>query len=151
MKVCGDDCLFVCIYVDDMIFCGSCDTMIQSFKQCMKQEFEMTDLGYLTYFLGLKVHQSDEGIFVSQAKYAHEVLTKFGMDECTSVDSPMEPGVKLTRQGEGDLVCSTYYKSLVGSLRYLTCTRPDILFATDLVSRYMEVPKASHLLAAKIF
>lgn len=149
VKVCGDDYLFVCIYVDDMIFYGSNISLIQSFKQAMKQAFEMTNLWYMTYFLGLEVRQSSKGIFVSQVKYVIKVLKKFSMDKCIPVESPMELGIKLTRQGKGKIVCSTYYKSLVGSLRYLTWTRSDILFTTGLVSRYMETPKTSHLLAVK--
>jgi hypothetical protein len=141
--------MFVCLYVDDILFTGDDPTMIQDFKQSMVKEFEMTDLGLLAYFLGLEVKQCSNGIFVSQAKYATEVLKKFAMEDCDPADNPVEYGTRLTKEGEGDLVNPTYYKSIVGCLRYLTCTRPDILFGVGLVSRYMERPRSSHLKAAK--
>ena len=100
-------------------------------------------------FLGLEVKQCSDGILISQAKYALDVLKKFAMEDCDPADNPVEYGTRLTKEGEGDLVNPTYYKNIVGCLRYLTCTRPDILFGVGLVSRYMERPRSSHLKAAK--
>jgi hypothetical protein len=79
--------------------------MIQDFKQSMMKEFEMTDLGLIAYFLGLEVKQCSDEIFISQAKYAAEVLKKFVMEDCCPTDNPIEYGTKLTK--EGDLVNST--------------------------------------------
>ena len=123
--------------------------MIIDFKHSMKKEFEMTDLGLMTYFLGIEVIQDNGGIFISQENYAKEVLKKFSMEDCHPTDTPVEYGTKLTKEGEGKYINPTYYKSLVGCLRYLTCTRPDILFGVGLISRFMEVPKTSHLNVAK--
>jgi len=141
--------MFVCLYVDDILFTGDDPTMIQDFKQSMVKEFEMTDLGLMAYFLGLEVKQCSDGIFISQTKYATKVLKKFAMEDCCPADNPVEYGTKLTKEGEGDLVNPTYYKSIVGCLRYLTCTRPDILYGVGLINRYMEKPRSSHLKTTK--
>jgi Reverse transcriptase (RNA-dependent DNA polymerase) len=110
----------------------------------MTKEFEMTDLGLMSYFLGLEVRQENSGIFVSQEAYGKEILKKFKMDECNPVNTPVESEMKLSRYDEGKAVDATLYRSLVGSLRYLTCTRPDIAYGVGLVSRYMEEPKMTH-------
>ncbi|KAL0443704.1 UNVERIFIED_CONTAM: Retrovirus-related Pol polyprotein from transposon TNT 1-94 [Sesamum latifolium] len=96
-----------------------------------------------------KVKQRDDGIFISQEGYAKEILKKFEMENCMPVSTPVECGVKLSSRQDGKKINSTYFKSLVGSLRYLTCTRPDILFGVGLVSRHMEAPTTSHLKVAK--
>jgi Reverse transcriptase (RNA-dependent DNA polymerase) len=138
------DMLIVSLYVDDLIFMGSSGAMIDEFKRAMKKEFEMTDLGLMSYFLGLEIKQGDEGIFVSQEVYAKGNLKRFNMEDCKSVSTPVDYGVKLSRYDKGKVVDVTLYKSLVGSLRYLTCTRPDILYVVGLVSRYMEEPRSMH-------
>ena len=143
------DMLFVCLYVDDLIFTGNNPKMFEDFKKAMTREFEMTDIGLMSYYLGIEVKQMEEGIFISQEGYAREVLKKFGMENCKQIDTPVNCGTKLSKFEEGELVDATLFKSLVGSLRYLTCTRPDILFGVGLVSRYMETPTTSHLKAAK--
>ncbi|PKI78999.1 hypothetical protein CRG98_000640 [Punica granatum] len=115
----------------------------------MEKEFEMTDLGLMRYFLGIEVQQGEDGVFISQERYTKEILKKFSMEDCLPVDTPVECDIRLTKEGEGKPMSPTYYKSLVGCLRYLTCTRPDILFEVGLVSSFMETPKTSHLKAAK--
>ena len=115
----------------------------------MFKEFEMTDSRLMLYFLGIEVKQENYGIFISQKKYIREILEKFKMDSCNSVNTLVATGLKLSREGEGKLVNSTMYKSLIGSLRYLTMTRPDILYGVGLVSRYMETPRESHWLTGK--
>jgi hypothetical protein len=124
-------------------------TMIQNFKQSMVKEFEMIDLGLMAYFLVLEVKQCSDGIFISQAKYAVEVLKKFAMEDCCPADNPVEYGTKLTKEGEGDLVNPTYYKSIVDCLHYLTCTKPHILYGVGLINRYIEKPRSSHLKTTK--
>lgn len=123
--------------------------MIKEFKKAMTQEFEMTDIGLMSFFLGIEVKQNNEGIFISQEAYAKEILKRFNMNNCKPVSTPIECGVKLSKIGEGQVIDATLFKSMVGSLRYLTCTRPNILYSVGLVSRYMEEPKISHLQAAK--
>ncbi|KAK2967035.1 hypothetical protein RJ640_003391 [Escallonia rubra] len=115
----------------------------------MAREFEMTDIGLMSYYLSIEVRQMEDGIFISQEAYAKEILKRYGMVYCKPVKTPVECGVKLSKHGEGDKIHPTFFKSLVESLRYLTCTRPDILFGVRLVSRYMEAPTTSHLKVAK--
>jgi hypothetical protein len=140
--------LYVCLYVDDLIFTGNNPAMFEAFKKRMFQEFEMTDIGLMAHFLGIEVTQSAEGIFISQSRYATEILKKYGMETSNAVTTPVDSGLELKKSDKGN-IDPTYFKSLVGSLRYLTCTRPDILYGVGLVSRYMETPDQSHLFAAK--
>ena len=139
----------MCLYVDDIIYTGNNSAMFDDFKQSMMIEFEMSDLGLMHYFLGIEVAQSSAGIFISQKKYVREMLDKFQMVNCNSVTTPVEHGLKLIKDHEGRKVDSTLYKQIVGSLMYLTTTRPDIMHAVSLISRYMENPTQLHLLAAK--
>jgi len=135
--------LFVCLYVDDLIFTSNNPAMFEDFKKSMVQEFEMTDIGLMAYFLGLEVTQKEEGIFISQSSYAKDILERFKMESCNQVSTPIENGVELRKSKVGN-VDPTYLKNLVGSLRYLTYTRPDILYGVGLISRYMETPDQSH-------
>ena len=150
MKEQDRDLLFVCIYVDDIIFTGTSLRMFNDFKKAMEREFEMSDMGLMSYYLGMEVKQMKDGIFISQEGYAKTILKKFNMSDCKPVSTPMEVGIKLSKVEEDpENVNPTMFKSLMGSLRYLTCTRPDILFAVGLVSRFMEKPTMSHMKAAK--
>ncbi|XP_031259752.1 secreted RxLR effector protein 161-like [Pistacia vera] len=115
----------------------------------MFDEFEMTDLGEMAYFLGMHVYQSTTGIFVNQEKYVIEVLRKFNMENCKSVDIPLVPNQKLSKDDDAESVDKGQYRSLVGCLLYLTATRPDIMFATSLLSKFMNQPKETHFKAAK--
>jgi hypothetical protein len=139
--------LIVCLYVDDLIFTG--DLSVDDIKNAMKTEFEMTDLGLMKYFLGIEVDQPDGGIFICQTNYANEVLKRFRMLNCKPTATPMTTGIKLNKYDEGSYVDPTLYKRLVGSLMYLTTTRPDIMFAVSLISRFMETPKSTHWQAGK--
>jgi hypothetical protein len=141
--------IIVSVYVDDLIFTGNDEVMMSEFKSSMLREFDMSDLGKMRLFHGIEVLQNSDGIYICQKKYALEVLTRFGMMESNSVGSPIVPGSKINRDGNGDFVDETYYKQLVGSLMYLTATRPDMVFVTCLISRYMEKPMEIHLQAAK--
>jgi len=115
----------------------------------MMIEFEMSDLGMMHYFLGMEVVQSANGIFISQKKYVQDILDRFQMKDCNLVSTPTEFGLKLNKDHEGKKVDNTLYKQIVGSLMYLTTTRPDIMYSVSLISRYMENLTEMHLLAAK--
>ena len=141
--------LIVCLYVDDLIFTGNDEGMFRTFKQSIMKEFEMTDLGKMKYFLGIEVTQSAGGIFICQKKYAREVLERFRMDDCNPVQVPIIPGTKLTRDGEGEKIDSTYYKQMIGSLMYMTTIRPDLTYAVSLISRFMEAPTELHYQAVR--
>jgi hypothetical protein len=110
----------------------------------MKIEFEMTDLGMMKYFLGIEVNQFEDGIFICQTKYAKDILKRFRMVNCKPVVTPIATGTKLSKNDEGSCVDPTLYKRLVGSLMYLTTTRPDIMFVVNLISRFMETTKSTH-------
>ncbi|KAL3536975.1 hypothetical protein ACH5RR_000341 [Cinchona calisaya] len=111
----------------------------------MISHFEMTDLGLTSYFLGIKVCQMASDIFISQKKYTGDIMKKFKMDTVKPMMTPAEEKLKLTKDGTRNFVDATYFKRLVGSLRYLTSTRPDITFGVHLISRFMESPCQSHL------
>ncbi|KAL8116222.1 hypothetical protein AgCh_022645 [Apium graveolens] len=118
--------------------------MIKEFKKEMTQEFEMTDLSSMRYFLGIEVKQDKTSIFMTQEAYANNILKKFKMEHCNPVATHMELGTKISKFEGGVSVDRNLYQSLVGSLRYLTCTRPDIAYSVGIVSRYMEDLKQSH-------
>lgn len=113
------------------------------------EEYEMTDLGLMRYFLGIQVKQSKEGIFISQEKYAEDLLKKFDMLNCKPVATPMAVNEKHSRNDGAQKADSTLYRSLVGSLIYLSNTRPDIVHAVGIVSRFMSEPSKFHYVAAK--
>ncbi|KAG6473560.1 hypothetical protein ZIOFF_067477 [Zingiber officinale] len=118
------------------------------FSEVMIRQFEMMDLGLMSFFLGIEVTQSDRGIFISKRKYMGDILKKFKMDSVNSIMTLAEERLRLTKDGNGGVVNSTYFKSLVGSLRFLTSTRPDINFSVGLICRFMENLRQSHLQAA---
>eukprot|EP00253_Pinus_taeda_P009922 PITA_09922 len=122
---------------------------IENFKAVMKEEFEMTDMGLLRYFLGIEVDQNENGIFISQARYVNEVLGRFNMQECKAAITPTVMGLKLSKEDSSKDFDPSLYKSIVGSLMYLTATRPDIMFVVSLISRFMERSKEAHWQAAK--
>jgi len=145
----GGRIMFIDLYVDDLVFMGNDVELTKKFKRTMEKEFEMTDLGHMRYFLGLKVKQLETGIFVSQERYAEDILSKFKMARCCPVSTPMEPDTKLSKFDGGDHVDANKYRSLVGSLRYLKSTRPDLLLSVGIVSRYMEESTYTHWRALK--
>ncbi|XP_050896111.1 secreted RxLR effector protein 161 [Lathyrus oleraceus] len=106
-------------------------------------------MGLMSYFLGIKVKQTDEGIFISQKKYAKNMLKKFKIESCKLMLTPVEERLKLERESGGDLVNSTNFRRLVGSLGYLTATRLDIVYGVRLISKFMNSPRKSHWKAAK--
>ncbi|GKE23644.1 retrovirus-related pol polyprotein from transposon TNT 1-94 [Tanacetum coccineum] len=130
--------LVAALYVDDLIFTGNNKLMIDQFKELMTHEFEMTDLGLMKYLLGLEVRQETSGIFISQEAYAKEILKKSKMENSNPVATPMELGTKLSKFEGGEPVDANLYRSLVGSLQYLTCTRPDLSNSVGVVSHFME-------------
>ncbi|PNY03537.1 copia-type polyprotein [Trifolium pratense] len=120
--------LIVSLYVDDLIYTRNDLHMMDEFKSLMQKEFSMTDLGKMKYFLGVEVIQSEEGICISQQKYATEILSRFGMEKCNSVSSPIVPGWKLDKDEGSEATDAREYKQIVGSLMYLLATRPDLAY-----------------------
>ncbi|KAK9931774.1 hypothetical protein M0R45_019038 [Rubus argutus] len=145
----GGNILIVSLYVDDLIYTGDNMVMIEEFKKSMMREFEMSNLGKMKYFLGIEVLQLSDGIFIDQKKYAMDVLKRFGMEGSNAVLNPIVPGFKISKDETGVEVDATFYKQIVGSLMYLTATRPDLMYAVSLISRYMSQPTELHHMAAK--
>jgi hypothetical protein len=137
--------LLVGVYVDDLIITGASSEGIEAFKAEMKTLFQMSDLGLLSLYLGIEVHQDDDAITLRQAHYAESILELAGMAGCNAVQTPMEERLKLSRKSTAPEVDATHYRRLVGSLRYLVHTRPDLAFAVGFVSRFMEHPTEEHL------
>ena len=115
----------------------------------MQGEFEMSMIGELTHFLGLQICQQDLGIFLFQSKYARNIVKKFGLESASSVRTPMSPNVKLIIDLFGKSVDSSLYRSMIGSLLYLTASRPDISYNVGVCVRYQANPKESHMIALK--
>ncbi|KAK8945216.1 hypothetical protein KSP39_PZI007881 [Platanthera zijinensis] len=148
-RVVGDSILLVGVYVDDLIITGSSGVEINKFKAQMKELFCMSDLGLLTYYLGIEVSQTPQVITLCQSSYTLKILEKFGMGDCNSSQVPMEPRLKLSKTGDYPLVDPTEYRSAIGCLRYLVNTRPDIAYAVGIASRFMEKPNTQHFAVVK--
>eukprot|EP00253_Pinus_taeda_P033599 PITA_33599 len=123
--------------------------LIHGIKEDLCSTFDMTDLGLLHYCLGVEVWQTENNIFLSQCKYARNLVDRFRMQDCKPATTPMEPRLKVSTQSSSPLVDETLFKQLVRSLIYLTATRPDINFAVNYISRFMSTPKADHWIEAK--
>jgi hypothetical protein len=106
-------------------------------------------MGELTYFLGLQVKQTNEGIFVHQSKYTRDLLHRFGMENCKPIMTPMGAATSLDLDEDGEPIDQKEYRSMIGSLLYLTASRPDIQFLVCLCARFQASPRASHLQAVK--
>ncbi|GJW95828.1 retrovirus-related pol polyprotein from transposon TNT 1-94 [Tanacetum coccineum] len=111
--------------------------------------FKMSMMGKMSFFLGLQISQSLKGIFINQTKYALEILKKYGMDSSHSIDTPMVDGTKLDEDLQGKTVDPTHYHGMIGSLMYLTSSRPDLVFVVCMCARYQARPTEKHLHAVK--
>ncbi|GKA30137.1 retrovirus-related pol polyprotein from transposon TNT 1-94, partial [Tanacetum coccineum] len=136
--------IIVQIYVDDIIFGSTCQEMCDDFAKIMHDEFEMSMMGELN-FLGLQIKQLKDGIFFNQSKYIKEILKKFRLENSMPMKTPMSTETKLIKDEEGESVDNTKYRGMIGSLLYLTASRPDIMFSVCLCARFQEDPKTSYL------
>ncbi|GKB41627.1 putative ribonuclease H-like domain-containing protein [Tanacetum coccineum] len=143
------DIMLVQVYVDDILFSSTRKSWCDEFEALMKGRFQMSSMGELTLFLGLQVKQKTDGIFISQDKYVAEMLKKFDLASVKPAITPMETKMALTKDEEAVDVDVHLYRSMVGSLMYLTAYRPDIMFAVCACSRFQVTPKTSHLNAVK--
>jgi hypothetical protein len=141
--------LIVGVYVDDLVITGANSAYIVVFKKEMTKAFKMSDLGLLRYYLGIEVIQSTDGITLSQGAYVVMILEKAGMTCCNFRQTTMECRLKLSKCSSKPLVDPTEFHSVVGSLRYLVNTRPDIAFAVGYVSRFLGELHADHMVAVK--
>ncbi|GJR87914.1 uncharacterized mitochondrial protein-like protein [Tanacetum coccineum] len=146
------DILLVQVYVDDIIFCSTKKSLCTEFEKMMHKKFKMSSMGELTFFLGLQVKQKGDGIFISQDKYVTEILKKFGFTDVKTASTPMETQKLLLKDEDGEEVDVYLNRSVIGSLMYLTSSRPDIMFAVCACARYQLNPKVLHLhVVKKIF
>ena len=123
-----------------MIVTGDDLSGIQELKDFLSQQFEMKDLGHLNYFLGLKITHSTDGLYITQAKYASDLLSRVGLTDSKTIDTPVELNAHLTPSGGKPLSNPSLYRRLVDSLVYLTVTRLDIFYVVHQVSQYLSAP-----------
>ena len=133
--------IFVQIYVDDIIFRSTDEKLCNMFVKLMQGKYEMSMMGELTYFLVLQVKQLKDGIFISQTKYIYDFLKKFDLIDCSFAKTPMGTTTKLELNTKEYKVDISNYRGMVGSLLYLTASRPDIMFATCLCARFQDDPR----------
>jgi hypothetical protein len=144
LRTTNNGTILILLYVDDMIITGDDISGIRALQSFLSQNFEMKDLGTLSYFLGLEVTSSTDGYYLSQAKYASDLLSRVGLTDSKTTSSPLETNVKLLATDGEPLSDATLYRQLVGSLIYLTVTRPDIAYVVHLVSQFMSAPRSTH-------
>ena len=141
--------IVIILYVDDLVIGGEHLVDINKVKSLLSNKFEMTDMKELHYFLGIEVIRTPAGIMISQRHYILNLLYKFGMTECKSVATPLDRNLKLDANS-GTTECEpTQYRQLIGSLIYLTITRPDLSYPVGLLSQFMQTPRDIHLDCAK--
>ena len=142
--------IFICqVYVDDIIFGSTNEDFCKEFGDLMSKEFEMSMIGELSFFLGFQVKQMKEGVFISQEKYTQDLLKRFKMMDCKPIKTPMASNGHLDLDEGGNPIDKTLYRSMIGSLLYLTASRPDIMFSVCMCARYQAMPMESHLIAVK--
>ncbi|GJX11698.1 putative ribonuclease H-like domain-containing protein [Tanacetum coccineum] len=143
------DILLVQVYVDDIIFGSTNKELCTGFEKIMKDKFQMSSMGELTFFLGLQVQQEEDGIFISHDKYVDEILKKFNYIDVKSASTPVNLEKPLVKDGDANDVDVHLYRFMIGSLMYLTTSIPDIMFAVCACARFQVTPKTSHLLPCK--
>ncbi|GJZ94829.1 putative ribonuclease H-like domain-containing protein [Tanacetum coccineum] len=143
------DILLVQVYVDDIIFGSTKKSLCIEFEGLMHKKFQMSSMGELTFFLRLQVMQRDDGIFISQDKYVADILKKFNFSSVKTTSTSIETNKALLKDEEVEDVDVHLYRTMIGSLMYLTASRPDIMFAVCACARFQVTPKTSHLHAVK--
>jgi hypothetical protein len=141
--------ILVQIYVDDIIFGSTDENLCREFESIMKSQFEMSMMGELSFFLGLEVQQKEDGILIHQAKYTRDILAKYNLSDCKPSNTPFAAQTTLVPDLEGPSVNPHTYRSMIGSLMYLTASRPDIMWAVGCCARFQSNPKQSHETAVK--
>ncbi|GJT91277.1 retrovirus-related pol polyprotein from transposon TNT 1-94 [Tanacetum coccineum] len=145
----GNDLLLIQIYVDDIIFASTNTAMCNEFANQMTTKFKMSMMGQMSFFLGLQISYSPRGIFINQSKCAFEIVKKYGMISTDSVDTPLVEKSKLDEDLQGKQVDATLYRDMIGSLMYITSSRPDLIHVVCLCARYQAKPTEKHLQAVK--
>jgi hypothetical protein len=149
VKRVGNDIILLVIYVDDIIITSIEESAIKQIESNMNKTFDMTGLGLLHYCLGVEVWRIGSFIFVSQTKYAMTLLDRFIMTDCKISSTLVVKGIKFLAKTISKSINESVYRKLVGSLIYLTITRPDLSFVMRFISIFMTSPKVEHWNAAK--
>jgi hypothetical protein len=145
----GKDLFVLQIYVDDIIFGSTNQDYYDEFEKMMANEFEMSMIRELSYFLSLQIKQLKKKIFMSQEKYIKDMLKKFGMKNVKGISTPMGTYGSLDSDASGNMVDQTMYRSMIGSLLYVTASRPDMMFSVCMCARFQASPREIHLKATK--
>ncbi|KAI3744642.1 hypothetical protein L1987_57730 [Smallanthus sonchifolius] len=145
----GGDILLVQVYVDDIIFGSTNEETCREFEQVLKSMFEMSNMGELSFFLGLQVSQREDGIYLYQTKYVQDILSKYKMNDSSTYDTPIQVNHGLHPDKDGKDVDCKLYRGMIGSPMYLMASRPNIMFVVCLCSRFQSQPKESHMIAVK--
>ena len=140
---------YLLLYVDDIILTALSDALLQSIISKLSSEFAMQDLGASSYFLGIAVTRHAGGLFLSQCKYAAEIIKCAGMSSCKPSSTPVDTKLKLSSTSSAPFADPSLYRSLVGALQYLTFTRPDLSYVVQQVCLSMHDPREAHMLALK--
>ena len=128
-KKIGKDLFVLQIYVDDIIFGSTNQDFCEESRKMMANEFEMSMIGELSYLLGLQIKQMKNDTFVSQGKYIRDMIKKFGLQDAKSITTPMGTNGHLDSDASGNMVDQKLYRSMIGSLLYVTASRPDVMFS----------------------
>ncbi|XP_019416380.1 PREDICTED: uncharacterized protein LOC109327666 [Lupinus angustifolius] len=139
----------VFLYVDDLVITGSSECEILTLKRNLKSEFEMTDLGELAYFLGIEFLKTEKGIMMHQRKYTNDVLERFQIQNCKPASTPVEANMKINETSLENHADTTLYRQIVGCLRFICHSRPEITYVVGVISKYMAKPTQAHMIAAK--
>ena len=145
----GENMIIMEVYVDDIIFGSDDEKISKEFAKKMQIEFEMSLLGELNFFPGLQIIQSNEGIFIHQTKYIKDMLRKFEFEDSKPVSTPMTMGCKVSKEDESKDVDQKSYRSMIGSLLYVTSSRPDVKQVVGMVARFQLASKENHVQAVK--
>lgn len=143
----GEDIIILTVYVDDILLTGSNPDLIQYIKKFLATTFSIKDLGKARYFLGFELAYLNDGISLTQHKFTHELLTESGLNKFKNVATPLLLNLKLSKNDGTLLREATHYRSLIGKLNFLTHTRPDLSYAVQTLSQFMQEPTTEHLKA----
>jgi len=149
LKSKGEHLLIVQVYVDNIIFGVAHENLCNEFSSMMRSEFEMSMMAELNFFLGLQIKQTLNGTMIHQQKYIKELLKRFGMDSTKPIDTPISHSTKLIMDDVSPSVEEKTYKGMIGSLLYLTASRPNIVFSVEQCARFQSKPNETHLKAIK--
>jgi hypothetical protein len=145
----GDGKIILVVYVDDLFITGRAESKITWLKKKLKDEFDMTDLGYVKHYLGREFHRLPHSLFLTQQQYSTKMLQEFGMLESRGEYTPLPAGTILLTNMDSPLVDPHLYCHIVGKLIFLTTTRPDLAYTVSSVSRYMSQPQETHMAEVK--